>query len=88
MPILPNAKKALRQSVVRAKRNTATRENLDYLRRKFRKLLEAKQVDEAKKLVSELTKELDKAVTKKVIKKNTAARIKSRSLANLHKRKV
>ncbi|NBS70033.1 30S ribosomal protein S20 [bacterium] len=84
MPNLKNAKKALRQSVVRAERNTAIREHIDYVRRSFRKLLEAKKFDEAHKLMSELTQSLDKAVTKKVMKLNTVSRIKSRAMSKLN----
>lgn len=85
MPILPNAKKALRQSQVRAERNLKVKENISYLRRNFRKLLEAKKFDEAKAVVRDLTKLLDKAVSKGVVKKNTAARIKSRTAVRLNK---
>ena len=85
MPNLQNAKKALRQSIVRASRNKATREGIDYLRRSFRKLLADNKLEEAKKLVSALTQALDKAVGKNLIKLNTAARVKSRAMAHLNK---
>lgn len=85
MPNLQNAKKALRQSLVRADRNKLMRERLDYMRRSFRKLLAENKLDDAKKLVSGLTQALDKAVGKNLIKKNAAARIKSRSMAHLNK---
>ncbi len=84
MPNLKNAKKALRQSVVRAERNTAIREHIDYMRRSFRKLLEAKKFDEAQKLMNELTQALDKSVTKKVLKLNTVSRIKSRAMKKIN----
>lgn len=84
MPNLQNAKKALRQSVVRAERNTAIREHISYVRRSFRKLLEAKKFDDAQKLMRDLTKSLDKAVTKKVMKLNTVSRIKSRAMTKLN----
>lgn len=85
MPNLQNAKKALRQSVVRAGRNKLMNERIDYMRRSFRKLLAEKKLDEAKKLVSELAQALDKAVGKNILKKNAAARIKSRTMAHLNK---
>jgi small subunit ribosomal protein S20 len=84
MPNLKNAKKALRQSIVRAERNTAVREHIDYMRRSFRKLLESKKFDEAQKLMNELTQALDKAVTKKVLKLNTVSRIKSRAAKKIN----
>jgi small subunit ribosomal protein S20 len=84
MPNLKNAKKALRQSIVRAERNTAVREHIEYMRRSFRKLLESKKFDEAQKLMNELTQALDKAVTKKVLKLNTVSRIKSRAAKKIN----
>ncbi|KKQ82224.1 MAG: 30S ribosomal protein S20 [Parcubacteria group bacterium GW2011_GWF2_38_76] len=50
-----------------------------------RKLVVAKNIDEAKKNLSEAYKAIDKAMKKGVIKKNTAARKKSR-LAQLVKK--
>lgn len=85
MPNLQNAKKALRQSLVRASRNKKMREGIDYMRRSFRKLLAENKLDEAKKLVNNLTQALDKAVGKNLIKKNTAARVKSRAMTHLNK---
>ncbi len=85
MPILQNAKKALRQSNVRAARNIKVHESIAYMRRNFRKLLDAKKLDEAKTLIRDLGKTLDKAVTKGVIKKNAASRIKSRTAIRLNK---
>lgn len=85
MPNLKNAKKALAQSLVRADRNKVVRANIDSMRRKFRKLLEAGKIDEAKTLVRDLGKALDKAVTKNVVKLNAAARIKGRAVKNLNK---
>lgn len=79
MPNLKNAKKALRQSVRRAARNTVVREHIDYLRRSARKLLSERKAKEALAVLHDLGKTLDKAVTKRVVKSNTAARIKSRT---------
>ncbi|MEK9157212.1 MAG: 30S ribosomal protein S20 [Patescibacteria group bacterium] len=84
MPNLKNAKKALRQSIVRAERNIAVREHIAYMRRSFRKLLESKKLDEAQKLMNELTQALDKAVTKNVLKLNTVSRIKSRAMKKIN----
>lgn len=85
MPNLKNAKKALKQSLVRADRNRVVEANIDSMRRQFRKMLEAGKHDDAKKLVHDLGKALDKAVTKNVVKLNTAARIKSRTAIHLAK---
>ncbi len=85
MPNLKNAKKALVQSVKHAERNGLVRASLDSMRRKFRKMLESGQIDDAKKLVRDMSQALDKAVTKRVVKINTAARIKSRTAKRLAK---
>lgn len=78
MPNLQQAKKALRQSMVRATRNSLVREEIHSMRRRFRKLLEEGKKAEAAALMPTIHKMLDKSVTKRVNKLNTAARIKSR----------
>ncbi len=85
MPNLKNAKKALRQSIVAAKKNADARAKISFMRRSFRKLLEDKKIEEAQKLMRDLTQILDKAVSKKLMKKNTVARVKSRAMVNLAK---
>jgi ribosomal protein S20 len=85
MPNLANAKKALRQSLVRAERNAEAKAKIAYMRRSFRKLLEDKKVDEARKLVADLYQILDKAAGKNILKANTVARVKSRAMAHLNK---
>jgi small subunit ribosomal protein S20 len=84
MPNLNNAKKALRQSVKRAERNVLVTANIAFMRRSFRKLLEAKKVEDARKLLVDLTQVLDKAVTKNILKQNTVARLKSRAAKSLN----
>jgi len=78
MPNLASAKKALRQSVKRGQRNQIIRDEIASMRRRFRKLLEAGKMDEAKTMIPLFDKKLDKSLTKKVFKKNKVARIKSR----------
>lgn len=78
MPILQNAKKALRQSVKRAKRNTLRIDELDSLRRHFKVAVKAAKLDQAKELAQKITQHIDKAVGKKIIKLNNASRVKSR----------
>lgn len=85
MPNLRNAKKALAQSKVRAVRNANVKGHIDSMRRSFRKLLAAGNIEEAQKLVRELDQAMDKSVTKHVIKANTAARVKSRTMIALNK---
>ena len=85
MPILPNAKKALRQSIRRGKRNKTILDEIDSLRRHFKVSLKEKKVEEAKKLVQSLTQKMDKAVSKKILKQNTVSRLKSRMVIAVNK---
>lgn len=85
MPIKKSATKALRQSEKRRLRNLKVKRNLDFLIRKSRKALKAKNIDSAKDFISKTIKALDKAAQKKIIKKNTAARQKSRLVKKLNK---
>lgn len=83
MPIKENAKKALRQSIVRAKRNKTAQAEINSLRVKFRKLMTDKKAKEAVEVVRLLVKKLDKAHARGIMKKNTVARYKSRIMKKL-----
>jgi ribosomal protein S20 len=85
MPNLTNAKKALRQSQAKALKNADAKAKIAFLRRSFRKLIEDKKFDDARKLMTELTQTLDKAVSKNLMKRNTVDRVKSRAMMNLNK---
>jgi len=78
MPITRSAKKALRQNIKRRKRNLIYKKKMKGLIKEVRKLALEKKVEEAKKLLPQIYKALDKAAKIGVIKKNTAARKKSR----------
>lgn len=78
MPITKSAKKALRQSVRRRERNLLKKEAFKDAVKKIKKLVQANKIDEAKKLIPEAYKAIDKAAKTGVIKKNNAARKKSR----------
>jgi len=84
MPITSSAKKAFRQNKTRHARNLVKKEGYKKVVVKYRKLIAAKSVDEAKKLLPLVFKALDKAAKTKVIEKNKASRLKSR-LAKLIK---
>ena len=84
MPNLKQAEKALRQSKVRAARNKVTRDELDSLRTKMRKLVSAKKLDEARELVKILDAKLDKAAKKNIFSKNKTARVKSRMMTKIN----
>jgi len=78
MPITKSAKKALRQSEKRRKRNLIYKEKIKELTKKVRSLAVEKKIEEAKKILPQLYKILDKSTKVGVIKKNTASRKKSR----------
>jgi len=78
MPITKSAKKALRQNAKRRIKNLIYKNKVKDLIKKIRFLASEKKSEEAKKLLSELYKTLDKSARVGVIKKNTASRKKSR----------
>ena len=78
MPIIKSAKKALRQSARRKSRNLQQTKKLKKLLKEVKKLALLKKQDEAKKLLPQVYKYLDKAAKTGLIKKNTASRDKSR----------
>lgn len=85
MPNLANAKKALRQSIAKSKKNKVIKDELHSMKRAFKKHLDAKELKEAEEMLPKLQKSLDKMVTKNIIKKNTAARTMSRLHVAFHK---
>ena len=78
MPIKQAAMKALRQAKKNALRNKTVKNKLRDLIKRGRKSLAEKKLDEAKNLLRDAVKTIDKAVKSKTLKQNTASRIKSR----------
>jgi small subunit ribosomal protein S20 len=78
MPITKSAKKALRQNIRRKKRNLVYKDKMKSLIKEARNLVSEKKNEEAKKILPQIYKILDKAAKKGVIKKNRASRSKSR----------
>ena len=78
MAITESAKKAIRQSTRRNKQNTVYKDNIKKLVKEARVLVAEKKETEAKKLLPQIYKALDKAAKVGVIKKNNADRRKSR----------
>ncbi len=78
MPITKSAKKALRQSLRRRTRNVQKKQKIKNLLKEVKKLISQKKIEEAKKLLPQVYKILDKAAKTGLIKKNTASRKKSR----------
>lgn len=76
--------KHLRQTKVRATKNLAVKNQVKKLVKTSRKHLLAKEKDKATTSVRAAGKSLDKAASNGVISKNTAARLKSRLMKQLH----
>lgn len=78
MPITKSAKKALRQNQKRKARNLVYKKKMKDLIKKVRTLVLEKKIEQAKKLLPQVYKILDKTAKVGIIKKNTASRKKSR----------
>ena len=78
MAITKSAKKALRQSLRRKKRNLVYKNKIKDLQKQVKNLVSQKKIKEVKRLLPKIYKALDKAAKVGVIKKNTASRKKSR----------
>jgi small subunit ribosomal protein S20 len=78
MPIKKSAKKALRKSLKRRERNLIYKQKIKKLLKRVKVLISEKKIEEAKKILPEIYKALDKAAKRNVIKKGKANRIKSK----------
>lgn len=78
MPQRKCALKAMRSSKKKRLYNLKIKENIKKLIKNFGKLIAAKKIEEAKKLLPSLMSSLDKASKKKIIHPNTAKRKISR----------
>ncbi len=87
MPITKSAKKAIRQNIKRRKRNLVYKKKIKDLQKKVRFYISQGKQKEAKNILPQLYKALDKAAKVGVIKHNTASRKKSR-ITKLIDRKV
>ncbi|MEK9134714.1 MAG: 30S ribosomal protein S20 [Patescibacteria group bacterium] len=85
MAITSSAKKAFRQSLRRKAQNSIYKEKLKNLLKGVKILIVQKKTDEAKNLMPQVFKILDKSAKVGVIKKNTADRKKSRLAKSLAK---
>lgn len=78
MAIKESAKKALRQSERRNIMNSQRKKKVKNLIKEVKVLVDQKKTAEAKKLLPQIYKALDKTAKKNTIKKNNASRKKSR----------
>ena len=86
MPITKSAKKAVRQTKTRRARNIQRKNKLKGLIKEVRGLVAEKKIAEAKKLLPQIYKTLDKIAKVGLIKKNTASRKKSRLTKLINKK--
>lgn len=86
MAIIKSAKKAIRSSARKRTFNIRRKKTLSEVVKNFKKLVEAKKLEEAKKLIPNVYQAFDKAAKTGVIKANTASRKKSRLAALLAKK--
>ncbi|MFH1841172.1 MAG: 30S ribosomal protein S20 [Candidatus Nealsonbacteria bacterium] len=87
MPIIKSAKKALRQNIKHKERNLTYSNKMKSLIKKVRLLVSQDKTKEAKNILPQIYKILDKSAKENVIKKNTASRKKSR-IARLINKKI
>jgi len=78
MPITKSAKKALRQNKRRRLQNLKTTKKFKKAIHQYKKAVEAKKLEEAKRLLCLVYKNLDKATKTNIIKRNKASRLKSK----------
>ncbi len=85
MPTIKSAKKALRQSVKRKARKLVKKKEIKATVKEFKKMVEKKDSEGAKKLLPKFYKIIDKTAKTGFIKKNTASRKKSRITKMINK---
>jgi small subunit ribosomal protein S20 len=86
MPVTKSAKKALRQNVKRRARNIRRKKKVKSLIKEVKRLVSQDKAEEAKKLLPQIYKALDKTAKVGIIKKNTASRKKSRITTLINKK--
>ena len=88
MPITSSAKKALRVAGKKKIFNTRRSNAMEGALKSIKKLISAKKIKEAEKMLPEVYTAIDKAVKVKFLKKNAGARYKSRITLFLNKAKA
>ncbi|MFA5878489.1 MAG: 30S ribosomal protein S20 [Candidatus Staskawiczbacteria bacterium] len=88
MAITQSAKKALRQNAKRRESNLVYKDKMKAIVKEVRALVAKNKIEEAKKLLPQIYKILDKTAKVSVIKKNAASRKKSRIAKLINKPKA
>ena len=73
-----SALKRIRQNIKKTARNRSIRSDVRTVIKKFRVLIESKDINKAREAYPQVQKNIDKAITKGIIHKKTGARYKSR----------
>lgn len=85
MPNTKSAKKALRQNIRRRKFNLERQRKIKEVTKKFKKFVLEGKIEEARMLLPQVYKTLDKTAKTRYIKKGKANRLKSRLAKKLVK---
>ncbi len=85
MPITKSAKKTLKQSIKRKKRNLEKKKKIKGVFKEIKKSVEKKDKESALKLLPNFYKAVDKAAKTGLIKKRTASRKKSRATKSINR---
>jgi len=85
MPITKSAKKSIRKDKKKTKINIQRKNKVKDLLKEAKNLIAQNKKNEAKKLLPQIYKALDKIAKTKVIKKNNASRRKSRITKAINK---
>lgn len=85
MPITKSAKKSIKQSLRRKKMNVKKKNTIRNLTKEIKSFVSKNKIEEAKKLLPQIYKAIDKAVKVGILKKNTAARKKSQIATSITK---
>jgi len=79
MPIIKSAKKRVKQTAQKTKRNNVYRRRLHDIQKEFYDLVEAKETGKAEKMLPEVYKIIDTCSKRNLIHDNKAARLKSKA---------
>ena len=80
-----SALKRIRQNVKKTARNRSLKSDVRTVIKKFRVIIENKDIEKAREAYPHVQKNIDKAVTKGLIHKKTGARYKSRLCLSVSK---
>jgi small subunit ribosomal protein S20 len=85
MPIITSSIKDLRRTARRTERNRAAKGKLRSSLKQVRSAIANNQAQPAGQVMAQAMPVVDRAVNKKILHKNTAARLKSRLMRQIHR---